>query len=121
MRKEGSTERVASKERGVEEERTAKVVPAKDHRIQQHRYHQLQLVLERRHGAVRAAALVRGRRARALRHAGAARQAHQLRGGLRRRRDRGHTHHTEYPRHDPTGASRLAAGDGLRHERVQAF
>lgn len=48
--------------------------------------------MERRHGAVRAAALVPGRVARAVREPDAARQADQLLRGLRRRRVRGLRH-----------------------------
>ncbi|KAL4708341.1 hypothetical protein ACJJTC_018459 [Scirpophaga incertulas] len=59
--------RTASEERRLEAQRAAQVVPAEDHGIQQHRHYQFQLVLERRHGAVRAAALVPGRHAGAVR------------------------------------------------------
>lgn len=50
--------------------------------------------MERRAGALRAAALVPGRRARGLLRAVAARQAHQLLRGLRSRGVRRDTHHS---------------------------
>lgn len=116
MWKERSIERFTSEEWRLETQCPTKVVSTEDVRIQQYRYHEFQLVVEWRPGVVRAATLVPGRGPRAVLHAVAARQEDQLLSGLRGRGVRGHPDHAEYSGHDPPGASRLAAGHGVRHQ-----